>query len=73
MSACPVCVEDRVNLGRPSEARWVGPDGEAYCSMHFVGRFGHAEKLVRVEDYVPPAEPKAPAPRRQKEEQDAGT
>lgn len=60
---CVTCVEDHVNLGQPSYARWVGPDGEVYCSLHFVGKFGHAEKLVKINGYEPPAQVKAPAPR----------
>jgi hypothetical protein len=60
---CPDCLNRQANLGDPSHARWVGPDGESYCSLHFVQRFGHAETLVRVEDYVPPATAKAPAPK----------
>lgn len=59
---CPDCEDDEVTLGRPSHARWVGPDGAAYCSMHFVRRFGHAEKLVPIVGYVPPTSVKPPAP-----------
>ena len=51
---CPDCEEDTASLGHPSHARWVGPDGVAYCSMHFIGRFGHAEKLVPIQGYVAP-------------------
>ena len=55
MSAfCYGCERQVLNLGQPSNARWVGPDGKAYCSMHFIQRFGHGEKLVRVEGYQPP-------------------
>jgi hypothetical protein len=32
--------------------------------MHFVQRFGHAEKLVRIDGYEPPTQAKAPAPKR---------
>lgn len=64
MSACPVCERNQDTLGEPSQARWVGPDGDDYCSMHFIQRFGHAQRLVRVDGYQPPAAPKAPAPRR---------
>lgn len=42
----------------PSYARWIGPDRKLYCSMHFVHRFGHRERLQRVEDYEPPKRPK---------------
>lgn len=62
MSACPVCEQNEADLGRPSEARWVGPDGGEYCSMHFIAKFGHAERLVKIEDYEPPSEVKPPAP-----------
>lgn len=59
---CPVCENRTDTLGEPSKARWVGPDGENYCSLHFVQRFGHGEKLVRIEDYSPPVRSaKAPA------------
>jgi len=68
MSACPVCVANEADLGRPSSARWVGPDGEQYCSLHFINKFGHAEKLVKVEDYEPPNGPKPAAKRQQKKE-----
>jgi len=44
----------------------VGPNGKAYCSMHFIQRFGHAERLVRVENYEPPVERKPPAPKEPK-------
>lgn len=63
MSACGVCEANQGDLGRPSNARWRGPDGGEYCSMHFVSKFGHSERLVKIEDYEPPAEPKPPAPR----------
>lgn len=64
MSACPVCEAHRADLGRPSEARWIGPDGGIYCSMHFINRFGHGERLVKIGDYTPPAAAKAPVKRR---------
>lgn len=60
---CPDCVAHQDELGTPSRARWVGPNGGVYCSMHFVRRFGHAERLVRVEGYQPPTAPKQPVPR----------
>lgn len=70
MTPCPVCVANSADLGRPSAARWIGPDGEPYCSMHFINRFGHGEKLVKIGDYVAPSEPKPAArrTRRKKEE-----
>lgn len=61
---CPDCVGNQGQLGEPSHARWRGPDGEAYCSMHFIHRFGHGEKLVPLEGYEPPAKVKAPAPKK---------
>ena len=63
---CPDCERQTIDLGRPSHARWVGPNGRAYCSMHFIQRFGHAEKLVRIENYEPPTERKPPAPKQEK-------
>jgi hypothetical protein len=66
MSACAVCEANAADLGQPSRARWVGPDGQEYCSLHFINRFGHGEKLVLVENYEPPAEVKAPAPKEEK-------
>lgn len=63
MSACLACKADE-SLGAPSQARWVGPDGEAYCSMHFLGKFGHGEKLVLLADYAPPKASKPPAPKK---------
>jgi hypothetical protein len=66
MSACPACVQQVGDLGAPSVARWLGPDGEEYCSMHFVQKFGHAEKLVKVGNFQPPVKTKPPAPRRAK-------
>jgi hypothetical protein len=65
---CYVCEQQTAMLGQPSHARWKGPDGKAYCSMHFVQRFGHGEKLVRIDGYEPPTERKPPAPRRAKRE-----
>ncbi len=56
---CPDCVE-RPELGEPSYARWVGPDGEQYCSLHFIQRFGHAERLVRINGYEAPTKVKPP-------------
>lgn len=66
MSPCPVCVERQASLGNPSESRWIGPDGGEYCSMHFIQRFGHSEKLVRIEGYVAPTTTKPPAPKQTK-------
>jgi hypothetical protein len=60
---CPDCLRNP-DLGTASRARWVGPDGNGYCSMHFVQRFGHAEKLVKINGYEAPKRVKAPAPRR---------
>jgi hypothetical protein len=60
---CPDC-ERNADLGQPSLARWAGPDGGFYCSMHFVQRFGHGERLVRIEGYEPPAQVKPAAPKR---------
>jgi len=57
---CFVCERNILRLGQPSHARWVGPNGKAYCSMHFVQRFGHDEKLVRLDGYEPPAKVKPP-------------
>lgn len=62
MTPCPICVQRQASLGDPSESRWVGPDGNEYCSMHFIQAFGHGEKLVRVEGYEAPTKRKAPAP-----------
>lgn len=62
MSLCPVCVQNEADLGKPSVARWKGPDGGEYCSMHFINRFGHSERLVKIEDYEAPTEVKPPAP-----------
>jgi len=64
MSECPTCIERVANLGEPSQARWVGPDGNEYCSLHFIQKFGHGEPLVKIEDYTPPEGRKAPAPKR---------
>ena len=63
MSACVDCEARPDDFGAPSTARWVGPDGEGYCSMHFVHRFGHQEKLVRIDGFEPPRTIKPPAPR----------
>jgi hypothetical protein len=60
---CPDCEANQDQLGEPSLARWIGPDGGEYCSMHFVRRFGHGEKLIKIEGYEPPAKTKAPAPK----------
>jgi len=57
MPACPDC-EARPELGTPSMARWLGPDGGIYCSLHFIQKFGHSERLVKIADYEPP--PTAP-------------
>ena len=71
MSLCPVCEQHQADLGRPSNARWLGPDGVGYCSMHFVAKFGHSEKLVKIEGDEAPAKVKAPAKngRRKKKEE----
>jgi len=34
--------------------------------MHFTQRFGHGEKLVKIQGYEAPAKIKAPAPRRRR-------
>jgi hypothetical protein len=34
--------------------------------MHFIQRFGHAERLVRIANYESPEELKPPAPREEK-------
>lgn len=60
---CYVCESQVLRLGQPSYARWVGPNGKAYCSMHFIQRFGHDERLVRLEGYEPPAKAKPPRER----------
>jgi len=66
MSLCPDCMDD-ASLGAPSYARWLAPNREdSYCSLHFIRRYGHAERLVPVEGYEPPAERKPPAPRQAK-------
>jgi hypothetical protein len=70
---CPDCVAD-ILLGTPSRARWLAPYGdEAYCSMHFIRRFGHNEPLRRIEGYEPPPVLKAPAPPRPSERQKKAT
>lgn len=56
---CSDCENDPT-LGPPSRSRWVGPDGEEYCSLHFIHRFGHSEPLVRKEGYESPEEIKPP-------------
>lgn len=61
---CPICEQKSDQLGEPSRARWVGPDGVAYCSLHFIWKFGHAQKLVRIDGYEAPTEVKPPAPRK---------
>ena len=68
---CPVCEINTADLGEPSQARWLGPDGEVYCSLHFIHRFGHGEKLVRINGYTPPAQVKAPAPKKARSEVEA--
>jgi len=59
MTPCSVCLVTPV-FGDPSAARWIGPDGEKYCSMHFINRFGHDEPLVKIEDFEAPVKKKAP-------------
>jgi hypothetical protein len=34
--------------------------------MHFIQRFGHDERLVKINGYEPPAEMKPPAPKRRR-------
>lgn len=63
---CWVCERQIDFLGQPSHARWQGPDGKAYCSMHFTQRFGHGERLVKIEGYEPPTKRKPPAPKRRR-------
>lgn len=65
MTTCCTCEVNPI-FGSPSAARWLGPDGDAYCSMHFIGKFGHGEPLVKIEGFEPPkkktpAKPKAKA------------
>jgi hypothetical protein len=67
---CPTCQVYAADLGEPSAARWLGPDGGIYCSMHFIQRFGHNEKLVRIEGYEPPKQRKSPAPRKKETAKD---
>jgi hypothetical protein len=67
MPVCPTCEEQILSLGAPSMARWLGPDGGIYCSLHFIQRFGHGERLVRIDGFEPP--PDAPTP----EEAPSGT
>ena len=63
---CHVCEGQILKLGQPSYARWVGPNGRAYCSMHFIQRFGHDERLVRLDGYEPPRQVKPPQARAEK-------
>ena len=67
---CPDCEAQILSLGAPSAARWLGPDGGIYCSIHFVQKFGHNEKLVRIDDYEPP--PYAVEPPATKKERQSG-
>jgi hypothetical protein len=63
-----LCQSESTLLPGPcqSQGRWVGPDGKVRCSLHHVQEFGHAEPLVRVEGYTPPARPEpTPAPDRE--------
>jgi hypothetical protein len=62
MSLCSDCEND-LALGQPSVARWKGPDGGEYCSLHFINRFGHGQRLVRLEDFEPPKQTKKAAPK----------
>lgn len=63
MSDCTICADNPV-FGTPSPARWLGPDGGEYCSMHFIQTFGHCETLVKLAEFeapkatLPPAEKK---------------
>jgi len=61
---CHVCERQTDVLGQPSHARWKGPDGKTYCSMHFIQRFGHGERLVKIDGYEPPTKRKPAAKRR---------
>lgn len=61
---CSDCVNRQATLGLPSYARWLGPDGGEYCSMHYIQRFGHGEPLVRIEGFKAPSARKPPAPRK---------
>ena len=71
---CPDCVADQIRLGNPSRARWLAPYGdEAYCSMHFINRFGHSEPLRRIEGYEPPPVLKSALPPRPSERQKKAT
>jgi hypothetical protein len=65
MTYCPSCQND-ISLGEPSVARWLGPDGNPYCSIHFTNRFGHGEPLVKLEDFEPPKKVKKAAPKKAK-------
>jgi hypothetical protein len=70
---CPDCVAD-ILLGTPSRARWRAPYGdEAYCSMHFIRRFGHGEPLRRIDGYEPPPVLKSAAVPRPSARQKAAT
>lgn len=60
MPVCPDCEVSAATLGTPSMARWLGPDGGIYCSLHFIQKFGHGEKLVKIDNFEPPAS--APTP-----------
>jgi hypothetical protein len=63
---CDACAKEPV-FGSPSAARWRGPDGGAYCSMHLVSKFGHAEPLVKLGDYEAPKSSLPPAPKKPKQ------
>lgn len=63
---CFDCLARQATLGNPSYARWLGPDGGEYCSMHYINRFGHGEPLIRIEGFKAPARRKPPAPRRER-------
>jgi hypothetical protein len=65
MKICNVCETEPI-LGSPSAARWAGPDGKEYCSMHFINAFGHGEPLVKIEDFEPPKKVKKAAPKKAK-------
>jgi len=65
MSYCQVCENEPI-FGGPSAARWKGPDGNAYCSMHFIGKFGHGETLVKIEGFEAPTKAKPAAPKKAK-------
>lgn len=67
MIYCSEC-KGREDLGEPSAARWLGPDGKKYCSMHLINRFGHSEPLVRIDGFEAPKKVKAPAPKKAKKQ-----